>query len=229
MVLVCLGGFLVGIGWFLMSVVHRFPVQVVTFHMEALSLEEKKLQEIVLPFIAKRSIFSVHLNRIRAAIQRLPSVNHVSIHRLFPRQLILTIQSRVPKAKWQYGGFLDQHGELFYLPRRMSNFGRLNLPLFEGPSDTNALTVRLLDEYEHMEDVLMPIGLHIKKLSLNALGAWRLELNDGMIVNLGWEKPWDKLKKLVVIYPTVLKTSQRQAVAVDLRYAHGMAIKWARK
>lgn len=197
------------------------PIQKIIIQTDSDNLNSKQIQQSILPFI-HADLFSLQLLKLKTALQLFPSVSQVSVRRVFPDRVVIFIRTKVPMARWKHEGFLDKYGEVFQ-KTASSQIDTNSMPIFYGSDDS---TVKMLDYYEQMDAVLAVINLKIQEITLNNLSSWRLQLNNGMIIYLGWEKPLAKLKQFVKLYSKILSSKNKQAVRVDFRYPHGMAVKW---
>jgi len=84
----------------------------------------------------------------------------------------------------------------------------------------------MLDRYQKMMEVLKPIRLKISTLFVTPRLFWEIMLNNGMKIRLGQEDILTRLQRFVKVYPELFEKSEKKALAVDLRYAHGLAVKW---
>lgn len=164
-------------------------------------------------------LVTLDLAAVRDAVEALPWVGAVSLRRVWPERLQLKVIEHRPVARWGDDGLVTAAGVVFRpdpatIPRR--------LPLLSGPDREAA---RVVVQYQRWRERLAALDLRIAALDLDARGAWRLVLEDGPVLALGTARLDERLARFMHAYPT-LRLAGRAAV-VDLRYANGLAVRWA--
>jgi cell division protein FtsQ len=92
-----------------------------------------------------RNIFFIPLADRRAALERLPWVEHATVMRLLPDQLRVAIVERTPIAFVRHGstiGLVDAHGVLLHLPPAAMAAKHFSFPVVTGISPNDPLSVR---------------------------------------------------------------------------------------
>ena len=92
-----------------------------------------------------RNIFFIPLAERRAALERLPWVEHATVMRLLPDQLRVAIVERTPIAFVRHGstiGLVDAHGVLLHLPPAAMAAKHYSFPVVTGISPNDPLPVR---------------------------------------------------------------------------------------
>ena len=79
--------------------------------------------------------------------------------------------------------------------------------------------------YLKWRDRLAGLGLTLTALDRDARGAWTLHLGQGLDLELGATRVEERLERFMRTWPQ-LAAAGRPAV-VDLRYANGLAVRWA--
>jgi len=83
--------------------------------------------------------------------------------------------------------------------------------------------------YAQFNRQLAALNLQVMQVALNARHAWQLQLNNGMVLELGHEDMQQRLARFVAVYPYAEGRWQKAegggAVYVDLRYRNGFAVK----
>lgn len=97
------------------------------------------------------------------------------------------------------------------------------LPKLSGPEDKQQ---EVLHNYQKLSKLLASYGLRAISLDLSDNKSWRLGLENGIILKLGKKGIEKRLLRFCRAYPAVFSDKSEQLVSVDLRYAHGMAVKW---
>jgi cell division protein FtsQ len=169
----------------------------------------------------KGTFFSVELDAGRALVEGVPWVRRAEVRRRWPDRLEVRIEEHVALARWQGGEprLVNTHGEPF------SGRSEASLPLFSGPAGSEGDVVR---RYLAFCDLLSPLSLEPRQVSLSSRLAWQLKLSNGLTVQLGRdsdkERVEERLAKFVSVYPQTLGKPGRRLEYVDLRYPNGFAL-----
>ncbi|MGE5385922.1 MAG: cell division protein FtsQ/DivIB [Betaproteobacteria bacterium] len=176
------------------------------------------------------NFFSVNLEAVRGALEKLPWVRHAEVRRQWPARLDVTIEEHKPVARWEEsrslskGELVNSFGEVFVatLPEKEA----LALPQLYGPQGTSQ---EVLKRYAEFTQALTPVELKPVRVVLSPRLAWHVQLADGMVMDLGREQPKApvsaRLSRFVEVYPTTVATRRDRPVAVDLRYPNGFAMR----
>jgi len=165
-------------------------------------------------------LVSVNLQAVRRAVQRLPWVDTVSVQRIWPRGLRVTIAEQVAAARWGDSGLLNTRGELFASEARHIP---LELPQLTGPDGSEA-TVAL--RYLSMHGRLTESGMRLTALRLDARGAWEFDLDNGVTVRLGRKQVDERFETFMATAVKIIAQRATDIAYVDMRYSSGFAIGW---
>ncbi len=77
-----------------------------------------------------------------------------------------------------------------------------------------------------MQAWLMPTGMQIQKLRLDARRSWTLVVNDGVEIRLGRKEYNERLQRFAQVYRQHLQKQQHLIRHIDMRYSNGFAIAW---
>ena len=160
------------------------------------------------------NFFTVDLEGVRKAFEKLPWVRKVSVRRHFPWRLEVDLEEHVALASWNGAELVNTHGEVF------AGESEQGLPKFIGQTDTATEVTRM---YRAFGDQLAPLKQQVVQISLSPRRAWQLRLNNGMVLELGREQAQERLARFVAVYPYSLASISRTVNYVDLRYSNGFA------
>jgi len=224
-VLIVLG--IAGIAWAALTALQRLPL----FPLREVVLAEapQRVSAAQIAHVARTTVvgnfFTVDLETLRTAIEKLPWVRSAAVRRLWPDGLSLTLEEHEAVAQWRQlngePGLVNQQGEVFVadLPDNASA-----LPHFSGPDGTAA---EILARYGVFNAALAAIGRSANAVSLSQRRAWRLKLDDGAVIDLGREQEEQLLKerlaRFVAHYDTV-KTRFGSVRGIDMRYPNGFTL-----
>ncbi|MDP6994330.1 MAG: FtsQ-type POTRA domain-containing protein, partial [Woeseiaceae bacterium] len=140
------------------------PFQRVT----ALQIEEAISDELGTGF------FSANLKTIRQQIVALEWIDEAKVARRWPGTLTISVTEQIPAAIWGDRGLLNTRGDLFVTDARHVP---AELPKLRGPKGQSATVAQ---RYLDIKDRLLPTGLDVREVVLDARGAWGLTLGNGI-------------------------------------------------
>ena len=145
------------------------PFQRVT----ALHIEAAISEEIDAGFVG------ADIGRIQERILALPWIDQAWVARRWPSRISIMVTEQVPASVWGNSGLLNTRGELFVSKARHIP---AELPRLSGP-DFRAAEVA--QRYLAVREQLIPVGLDVRRVHLDARGSWEMTLSNGIEVRLG--------------------------------------------
>ncbi len=168
--------------------------------------------------IARRDVrgtfFTLDLARLRGSFEKMPWVRKVDIRRSWPDRIDVAIEEHRPLARWGNTALVNQQGEVFEAAYDAT------LPVFVGPAGTSR---EVALQYAQLRGQLAEIGRVPVHVQLSQRRAWRVQLDDGMTLEIGRELVESRLKRFLAAYPRTLAPLARHIDYVDLRYVNGFA------
>ena len=162
--------------------------------------------------------FSIDLQAVQAAARRLPWLQQISVKRVWPNTLLLTVEERVAVARWGDEQLVTAEGEIFAAQGR----GPAGLPLLDGPAELAPLLVqRMQSESQRFAGYDMQLA----QMTVNERGSWQIVFGNGLRVALGHTEVALKLDRLARHIGTITGM-KGMPQSIDLRYRNGMAVKW---
>lgn len=173
------------------------------------------------------NFFTVNLDNVRSAFEKLPWVRKASVRRRWPDGIELTIEEHVAVARWRGGEsearLVNSHGELF--AATLSD-GQTALPLFGGPEGSAAM---MLARYREFAELLASLGRSSRMVTLSPRLAWQLRLDDGLTLELGRDQAkhplHERLQRFTGIYAEVRARAKAPINTIDMRYPNGFALR----
>lgn len=207
--LLVLGACLGALHWLLLP--ERFPVTGVELKGTLKSTSAAEIRA-ALPRAAE-NFFAVDLAEVRGSVEKLPWVRRVTVRRVWPGRLEVSIEEHVALARWGDDALVNTHGERFMAKTKEP------LPLFTGPGGSAAEVTR---RYRRFEEIVAPLGTRVERVVLTQRHAWQLRLGNGLHVMLGRDadQAEERLQKFVEVYPKTKASDY-----VDLRYPNGFALR----
>jgi cell division protein FtsQ len=163
---------------------------------------------------------SVDLAAVRQRVEALAWVDDARVSRRWPNGLRIDITEQVPAARWGESGLLNTRGELFI---RDARHVPPELPRLEGPDGSEW---QVAQRYLSAQGRLIEAGTRLTALELDARGAWRLQLVNGVEVRLGRREVEDRLDRFIQTALPVMSPRAREVAYIDMRYSNGFAIGW---
>lgn len=186
------------------------PFQRVT----ALQIEEAISDELEDGFV------SADLAGIQQSIVEMPWIDQATVARRWPSRLRITVTEQVPAAIWGERGLLNVRGELFVSDARHIP---AELPRLSGPEDRSAEVAK---RYLDVRERLIPVGLDLRRVHLDARGAWDMTLHNGVEVRIGRREVNARTDLFLDIVADIITGRATEIEYVDMRYSNGFTIGW---
>jgi len=214
------GGLTLLLEW--MNDPREWPVQSVDIEGEFRHLQRTDIQNEVAP-LTSDGFFAMNVVLIQQRVQQLSWVDQVSVRRVWPDKLSIQMREQQPVAHWGAHGFLNARSQVFE-PQQPLELAQL--PHFEGPDGYER---RVLEMYRRMQAMLRPLKLGIGSLHLDARRTWRMQLSNGLTLEVGRSHPVQRIARFVRVYPAILAAGEGRVLSVDLRYSNGFAVQWQKR
>ncbi len=207
------------------SFLHRpatLPFHHIKFFYPARHIDDQKIRQLTWNYI-DGGFFSLHIKHLREILLNQPWIIDVSIRRQWPDTLVLLIQEKEPEARWGLEGVLSSKGDVFYP----------SLPSI--PNDLPVIFANLeqkedvLFKFHQFQAALQYLDLHIQKLIVSPQFVYQLTLSNGICIMMGSYEVVERFQRFIKLYPQIVASKDRDISRVDLRYAHGFAVKWKKR
>ncbi len=186
------------------------PFQRVT----ALHIEEAISDQIEEGFVG------ADIDTIRDQIIALPWIDQARVARRWPSRISITVSEQVPAAVWGDSGLLNTRGELFVSDVRHVP---VELPRLSGPDSSSA---EVAARYLQVREQLIPVGLDVRRVHLDARGSWEMTLGNGIEVRLGRRAVANRTQLFLDIVADIITGRAKEIDYVDMRYGNGFTIGW---
>jgi cell division protein FtsQ len=198
----------------------QWPVKRVQIEGEFRYLQAEQLEAAVAP-LAARGFFVVAVSEIQSRLQSLAWVDEVAVRRVWPDKLDISVREQRPVARWGADGYVNARAEVFTPEQKVVLEG---LSQLDGPEGHQQ---RVLDMQASVQALLRPLQLEVSRLHLTARRAWRLQLSNGLTLEVGRSHPLQRVARFVRVYPAILASgTEGRLTGVDLRYSNGFAAHW---
>ena len=195
------------------------PISAITIEgpfqrVSALQIEEAISDELDSGFL------SANLSLIQELIVALPWIDRANVVRRWPGSLEISVTEQIPAACWGERGLLNTRGELFVSAARHVP---AELPRLSGPEGQYAIVAT---RYLEIREKLIPSGLHVRRLHVDARGAWEMTLANGIDIRLGRRDVADRVQLFLDVAANIISRRESEIEFVDMRYSNGFTIGW---
>ncbi len=182
-------------------------------------IDKQDIKKTISPLL-QRGYFSVDLQAIQLAIMDLPWTEKVKVQRIWPDRLKLRVYEQQPVVRWQVGSLLNIRGDIFK-PRNIDRFQ--SLPVLYAPI---AQRLQMLQVMDGLKLSLMDQGLYLAEFRVSERQSWWLEMENGMIIELGRFQPLQKFTRLMQALTVTGSELVEKIAYIDTRYPNGFAVRW---
>lgn len=197
---------------------NHFPIQSVQI-IGLQHIEQEEIKQTLVPLVSK-GFFAVDVDYIRDRLQQMPWVAETLVRRQWPDRIEILIKERIAVARWNKSSLLSTEGDLF-IPKATSE--PEGLASFVGPDGQQ---ITMLKYFVKINRILVPIHAKISYLELTPYLTWKLKLDNGMTLKVGFNDVLTRLTHFVKVYPKIVGERAEDVDYIDLRYPNGMAVKW---
>ena len=194
------------------------PIQQVRVEGDFQYLSRSELEEIISEKV-DGGFFTLNVGEVRAAVLSMPWVQEVTVRKLWPDELYLTITEQKAVVRWGENGYLNQKGELF---EPVDTPGPAGLIELSGPIGTHRM---VYEKYRKLMGLLNTNDRAISWMSLNDRRGWRFAIKDGPTVVIGNKDVDARIWKYLNYVEVVIGEQADQIAQVDLRYSNGFTVK----
>ncbi len=201
-----------------LDVYHR-PVRSVRIAGEFEHLTREALRTAIRESL-QAGFYGINVSEVRQTARRLPWVRDVTVQRIWPDSLNITLMERNAVARWNSDALLENDASLF---RPVEGIADYNYTQLQGPPGMQAY---MLEQYKRLATALGTLGGGIRGLSLSRQEQWQIEFGNGMTLAPGTRLDVEALKEFARVAPQVIGVDLARVKSIDLRYANGFAVRW---
>lgn len=215
--LAVIGGGWIGVRY--LSQPGRLPLRVVEVNGEFRHLQRGEIQQAVVNAI-DGGFFTCDMHKLRRAVIDMPWVEDLSIRRVWPDKLSMKVVEQVPLARWGSDALISVQGRVFE-PSSLDAFS--DLVKLSGPEGSEH---RVVGFYRAVAPRASKRELRVTEVELDQRRHWWVRFEGGLTLSLGREDIEARLTQFFRVYPSLASQTARRPERVDMRYAHGFAVRW---
>jgi cell division protein FtsQ len=195
------------------------PIRSITIEGSFQRVSALQIEEAISDALSS-GFLSVNLSEIQQQIVALPWIDRANVVRRWPSQLDISVTEQVPAACWGERGLLNTRGELFVSDARHIP---AELPRLSGPANRSA---EIANRYLAVREQLVPFGLDLRRVHMDARGAWEMTLQNGVLIRLGRREIEQRTELFVDVVAKIITNRAADIDYVDMRYGNGFTIGW---
>ena len=210
----------VALGYFyqLVNDPEKFLIRKISVDGEFLNLKPAEVEVLVSDAVVG-GFFSLDVERLREKMLNNPWIVSVSVRRIWPDSIRVSIREQDPVARWGNHALLNDKADIFAPEVLPTNASMVRL---DGPIGTEAA---VLEKYSLLKDVFDGIGIKLKSVEMNERRAWKVNTVEDIVIHLGREDLSAKIRRFQAAYNASLVHEWLQIAEVDLRYTNGLTVK----
>ena len=197
------------------------PIEKIKIAGQFQHLDTDQLQAELEPFLGQ-GFFSVDIQSIQHVIGNQPWIREVSVRRVWPNQLQVSIVEKEAFARWDSSHLLGTGASIFVADSAEFE----HLPLINGYPGRSP---ELLSYYCRLQQLFASRDLRITSLHEDSKGALSLELDNRLQVSLGSDNSEQKIQQLLAVYSDQIHPRLERIAHIDFRYSNGFAIAWKKQ
>lgn len=163
---------------------------------------------------------SADLTAIQERIAALAWIDKANVVRRWPGTVEITVSEQMPAATWGESGLLNTRGELFVENAR---YVPPELPRLNGPEGHYGIVAT---RYLDVREKLIPFGLDVRRVHVDARGAWQMTLANGIDIRLGRRDVGERIQLFLDVAANLISSREQEIEFVDMRYNNGFTIGW---
>ena len=184
-------------------------------------IAQQEIESVLKSYIGE-DFFSLDIHTLQQKLGEKSWAESVSIRRVWPDMLDITIIERKPMARWDDKHLVSDQAIVF--AAKTENFRQL--PLIHARSEKLS---QLLSRYYTLSRRFEGLGETLISLREDSRGALDIELSDGLLIKVGRAQLEHKIARLMTIYEQQIKPRRAEIRQLDLRYSNGFAVAWKKE
>ena len=181
-------------------------------------LDQGEIEKTLQTYVGQ-GFFSFDIHQLQRSLHQKPWTESVSVRRIWPDKIRVTITEKKPVARWDEQHLLSDRAQVY----RADTGGFRHLPLVHAKSHGPAWA---LGQFYALDARFTSVDERVLALRVDSRGALELELINGFEIKLGRGDIERKVERLISIYTQQILPRREQIERLDLRYSNGFAVAW---
>ena len=207
-----------GIGLPIFTGAVTWPVQSVRISGELAQASKADFERTVEPLLAP-GLLRIDVEALRRAALAIAWVREVTVRRVWPDGLDISVIERRAVARWASGGYLEHDGSHF---SPGSGVGLDSLPVLAGP---RGMQRRVLELHTTLQRVLAPLGIPLVATELTPRGVLHATLHGGPRLVMRPETVERDAGLYVRTIAHAMADHLHEIDRIDFRYPNGFAVR----
>jgi len=208
-------------GYSLARVDEMLPIRATQLGGSFENLDQSEVEQALQQYLGQ-GFFSLDIHHLQQLLHQKPWTESVSVRRIWPDKLRVTITEKQPVARWDEGHLLSDTASVYPADTRLF----AHLPIVHAASHRPQWALHrfyaLQTRFERVDERLLA-------LRVDSRGAFDVELINGLKIKLGRQDIDRKIDRLVSIYLQQILPRREQIRRLDLRYSNGFAVAWKKE
>jgi cell division protein FtsQ len=197
-----------------------YPIHSVRIVSPIQYVSQSALKGVIEPQIGE-GFFRIDVDQLSRDVEALPWVRLAAVRRVWPGQLVVNIEEQQPFAIWNEDALVNVEGVSFR--PELIDGALVALPHFVGPEGTEKM---ITERYRELIATVANRDINIVRVELSGRRAWQLELDNGLVLNMGRESVVKRMQRFAGVYQADVRPKLAEIDGIDLRYTNGFAVRW---
>jgi cell division protein FtsQ len=162
-------------------------------------------------------LLGADLALISNALNNLSWPRRVSVRRVWPDGLVLSLEKALVVAGWG-DDYLTIDGDVVQLAGQHEELVNFDCQ--------HTSPIAALELYQRLQRDVSAADLKIAQLKENDLGEWTLTFSNDIDLNIGASELDERVQRFTTVYLSELSDQVAEVAMVDARYANGVAVSW---
>jgi len=184
-------------------------------------LDQKEIETTLRQYIGS-GFFSLDIYQLQRQLHEKPWADSVSVRRVWPDQLRVTIIEKKPVARWGQQHLLSDSASVYLADTAAFAY----LPLMHASTHEPAW---VLNQFYQLESRFNGVDEQLVSLTVDSRGAIDIDLINGLKIKLGRSDIKRKVERLISVYQQQILPRREQIKRLDLRYSNGFAVAWKKE
>ncbi|MEM7562998.1 MAG: FtsQ-type POTRA domain-containing protein [Pseudomonadota bacterium] len=212
---------LIALSAYVVQMDNVLPIRTIQISGTFKHLDQTEVESTLKRYLGE-GFFSLDIHELQQHLNDRPWTESVSIRRIWPDKLRVTIVEKKPLARWDEQHLLSDQAQVF----KASAHEFAHLPLINAASHRPDWVLnrfhQLAVRFENLDEQLV-------SLKVDSRGALSVQLINGLSIKFGRSDIDRKMDRLVKVYNDQILPRREQIQQLDLRYSNGFAVAWKKE